>query len=168
MKCYLLVVPLFISLMITDVEHLFTYLLALSLSEKSLFKSASIVWSNYTGNFLLLHDKSASCIWTSVPYSSSPLSTSAFSLWLELCTDSGFLIFPDGVSVSLKWGMNRTLLLHRKQMGSLKPRRLLPLRCPGIRNSLMHREASAPFSGRHPAAFPLLLYTYRLGYLKQC
>ena len=42
MKCYLLVVPLFISLMITDVEHLFTYLLALSLSEKSLFKSASI------------------------------------------------------------------------------------------------------------------------------
>ena len=42
MKCYLLVVPLFISLMITDVEHLFKYLLALSLSEKSLFKSASI------------------------------------------------------------------------------------------------------------------------------
>lgn len=42
MKCQLLVVPLFISLMITDAEHLFTCLLALSLSEKSLFKSAVI------------------------------------------------------------------------------------------------------------------------------
>ena len=42
MKCYLLVVPFLISLMITDFEHLFTCLLALSLSEKSLLKSASI------------------------------------------------------------------------------------------------------------------------------